>query len=154
VTTLSPDDDISSLIREYNSMDAYQRSDFLDTIGTTRKGWQSMVAAHERRRNAARESRSSTDGSQAGQDGNGSSEGEEVVVAVRLPRATKRVELLLDAGEDGGDERSLRHRSAPPARGPAATGPGRRRADDSRRPDLRGRPGVRSISIVIVLPEK
>lgn len=162
MSLLSPEDDdrMSSLIRAYNSMDPYQRSEFLDARGTTRPGWQAEVAAHERRRRAARESPSSTDASRAGRSAasgpndNGPSEGDEVVFTVRVPSSVEQVELLLDAGESSGNERPSRGSSAPPARGPAATGPGRRRSDDSRRSGPRGRSGAHLIRIVIVLPGK
>ncbi|MFI0718473.1 hypothetical protein [Streptomyces sp. NPDC021224] len=144
------DDDISSLIREYNSMDPAQRSDFLEAHGLTREGWRSRVAAHERRRRAAREARSSTDAPHAGRDGSGfSSDGEVVVVTVRLPRPIRRVDILLDAVEGGVEERSLRHRSAPPASGRGATGPGRRRSGSRRPSGSRGRPGTRLLVIVL-----
>jgi hypothetical protein len=161
VTPISPsDDDIPRLIQEYNSMDPHLRSEFLDAMGMTREGWRSMVATHERRRQANRGRRSSTNASQtessstSGRDGNESSEREVLVVSVRLPRAARRLELLLEAGDSNGNARSERYGSAPPSRGFATTGPGRRRSGGGRRPGFRGRPDDPRVTIVIVLPEQ
>ncbi|AOP46228.1 hypothetical protein [Streptomyces lydicus] len=161
MTLLSPsDDDMPSLIQTYNSMDLYLRSEFLDAIGKTREGWRSMVAAHERQRRAIGEQRASanaeqTEGSSASErDRSESSDRKAVVIAIRLARARKRIDFLLDAGEGNGNARSGRYRSAPPPRGFAATGPGRRRSGGGRRSGFRGRPDVPLIRIVIMLSEE
>ncbi|GAA4956326.1 hypothetical protein GCM10023205_18090 [Yinghuangia aomiensis] len=111
----SGDDDFASLIRAYNSMEDPQlQSDLLAALGLTLQGWKAKVAAHEWMR------RSSTDASQ--EAANATAERESVVVV--------RVEIR---GRRG-------HRSAPPSRGPAASGP--------------GRPGARRVRIVITAFEE
>ncbi|WP_405012615.1 hypothetical protein [Kitasatospora sp. NBC_01539] len=159
MTLLSPsDDDIPSLIQEYNSMDPYLRSELLEAMGMTREGWRSMVSAYERQRRAAGRQRASTNASQAegsstsGGVGNESPESKAVVVAVRLPRATGRVELRFDAGGGNDNARPRPYSSAPPSSGSAATGPGRSRSGGGRRLGFRGRSDA-SVVIVIMLSE-
>lgn len=118
------DDDIPLLLQAYNSMEPNSRSDFRASMGLTLEGRRSWVRTYERRQRAASAERSSDE-----------------VVAVRVPRATKRFEILFDRGVPPGRTRSGRYRSAPPSRGGAATG----------RFGLRGRPGASVIRIVIVL---
>lgn len=118
----SGDDHFASLIRAYNSMEDPQlRSDFLATLGLTPQGWKERVAAYERTR------RSSTNASQ--EEPTSATEGGAVVVF--------RVEIR---GRQG-------HRAAPPSRGLAGSGPGRKRLG-------KGRPAGPQVRIVITWSEE
>lgn len=123
MTPSSPpsDDDIASRIRAYNSMDPQLRSDFLEAHGLKLEAWKAMVAAHRRRKessaNATHTKASST------------TEPESVYVL--------RVEI-----------RGRRwYRSAPPSRGLAGSGPGRK-------PSGKRRLAERQVRIVITWSEE
>jgi hypothetical protein len=116
----SPGDDISSLIRRYNAMEDPQlRSDFLEARGLTSPGWKAMVATYERGR------RRSTN---ASQNKPSSTNGHVPVVVVRVEIRSRE-----------------RFRSAPPTRGIAGSGPGRKRSGGERR---------QAVRIVITLSEE
>ncbi len=160
MTLLSPsDDELPLLIQEYNDMDPYLRSEFLEALGTTRAGWKSKVAAYERRRGAERGRRSSTDTPQEKGSPSGSVSARppvlRAVVVVGLPQTFEHIEfLLLGVDGDEGARSRRRYRSAPPARGFAAAGPGRSRSGSSRRAASQGSPGVPLVRIVIMMSEE